>query len=490
MFFRRKKRTQEGSETEPKAQTGPDGSARTGRESAPESKVMGRSPPSTQFLTGEARKDRHTVQVLLETIARVSMSRDLESLLTDIVDSSIGMTGAERGLLLMRGEGKELDVRVARVRGGKPFEEDVRFSTTIANKVLNEIQPVRATVHSESEMLELGKSVYDLKLREVMCVPLTPPGDEGSGPTPPSGVLYVDSRAATRQFTHEELAAFAALAQQISIAMENARLHQDSLEKVRLEQENNLAASIQRNFMPQGPADIPGWDVHGFYEPAAGTAGDFYDFVRMKDGSVAIVVGDVTGHGIGPALITQTAQASLRSYLRLISDPGEVVTLLNQDLSERVSDGRFLTLFLARLCADGRLHGLNAGHELPLLWRRASGDVEALGKGGPALGMIPDEKYEDHAPITLADGDVLVMYTDGLTEVRAADDPDRLFGAEGVKAALIEAASAGKGAKEICAYLVESAMQLSGNMREDDITVVVACRRDPLDGSAGEVNPA
>ncbi len=434
-------------------------------------------PATTQFLTGEATKDRRNVQVLLEAIARVSEARDLDSLLVDIVDRSIEITGAERGLLLMRSAGDGvLAVRVARLRGGEALDEDVRFSTSIANKVLKEVQALRATVHSESEALELGRSVYDLKLRAVMCVPLAAgdPGEEVA--KPPAGVLYVDSRAATRNFSQGELALFAALAQHIYIAMENARLHFDSIEKLRLEQSLELASAIQRDLMPSVPTNLDGWDLHGWYGPADQTAGDFYDFCKMKDGRLAIAVGDVTGHGIGPALITAAAQASMRSYLRMISDPGEVVTLLNQDVCERVEDGRFLTLFLAVLSADGTVDALNGGHALPFLYRSATGEIETIGRGGPALGMIPDETYTAHEPIHLEKGDVLVIYTDGLTEARSPDDHDLMLGEEGVKDILTEIAKTGADSKTICLRLVEDAMKLSGGLREDDITVVVARR--------------
>ena len=337
---------------------------------------------------------------------------------------------------------------------------------------------MRATVHSESEALELGRSVFDLKLRAVMCVPLTPSLD-GEGETkPPSGVLYVDSRAASRQFSQGDLALFAALAQHISIAMENARLHIDSLEKVRLEQSLELASAIQRDLMPEVPRDFPGWELFGWYGPAEGTAGDFYDFVKIKGGDLAIAVGDVTGHGVGPALITAGAQAGMRAYLRLASDPGQVVTLLNQDLSERVEDGRFLTLFLAMLGADGTVRALNGGHSLPFVWRRESGTIDTIGIGGPALGMIADETYTAHDPIHMDTGDVLVIYTDGLIEARNPADPDTLFGEEGAKDVLATAAAGGADAEGIGRALVEAAMQLSGNVREDDITVVVARRRE------------
>jgi serine phosphatase RsbU (regulator of sigma subunit) len=259
--------------------------------------------------------------------------------------------------------------------------------------------------------------------------------------------------------------------------MENARLHFDSLEKLRLEQSLELASAIQRDLMPRVPNDLAGWDLHGWYGPAEKTAGDFYDFVRVKDGRLALVVGDVTGHGIGPALITATAQASLRSYLRMISDPGEVVTMLNQDLCERVEDGRFLTLFLALLRQDGKVDALNGGHALPFVWRRSSGKIETIGVGGPALGMIADERYSAHPPLHLEAGDVLVVYSDGLIEARDPEEKDDLLGEEGAKQVLAQIAARGDDAQAIALALVEAAMTKSRGQREDDLTVVVARRK-------------
>ncbi len=475
MFFRRKKN--------PPAETRPSEPA-PAAPAVPEPAVGSPAgPASTQFLTGEAGRDRRTVQVLLEAIARVSEARDLESLLIDIVDSSIELTGAERGLLVMRGtkEGEML-VRVARVRGKKPVAGDLRYSTTVAGRVLAEARPLRAQVHSESEALELGRSVYDLKLRAVMCVPLSSPsagaggaGAEEAPASPPKGVLYVDSRAATRQFSQPDLALFAALAQHISIAMMNAQLQLDSLEKVRLEQSLELASAIQRDLMPRVPS-IPGWDLAGWYGPAEQTGADFYDFLRVGKGALALVVGDVTGHGIGPALITASAQGSLRTSLRMNPDPGEVVTLLNMDLCERIEDGRFLTLFLATLDENGQVRALNAGHSPPLLWSRADRSVQSIKMCGPALGMIADEVYRAHPPVTMSSGDVLVAYTDGLVEARTAGSEDDFFGEEGLRRTLDAAAGEGLSAREICTRLAEAALERSGGVREDDITVVVARR--------------
>lgn len=484
MLFRRKKRPTEG--------TGEGRPAEPGAPLEPRIEAAGGAPgavSAAQFLTGDTQVDTRTLEVLLEAIARVSDARDrrdLESLLVDIVDRSIEVTGAERGLLLLRREDGELEARVARSRGGRPLEGDARFSTTVARKVLEEVHAYKAMVQSESEALDLARSVYDLKLRAVMCVPLAIPvgtedveasePDPEAASAPPLGVLYVDSRAATRQFSQRDVDLFAALAQHISIALENTRLHLDSIEKVRLEQSLELASAIQRDLMPDIPRDLPGYDLHGWYRPAERTAGDFYDFVKTKDGRLAFSVGDVTGHGVGPALITAAAQASIRSYLRLLPSAGQVVTMLNQDLCERIDDGRFLTLFLCILDPDGGLEHLNAGHTPPLLWRKRTGEIEELTMNGPALGMIEDETYESGAPLSLEPGDVLLVYTDGLTEARDPRKPDVLFGEEGMRRVLAEGAAEGLSAHDLTERVVEAVLELAAGCREDDMTAVVLRR--------------
>lgn len=445
---------------------------------------------STMFLTGDSGRDRSRVELLLGAIAGVSESRDLEPLLTDIVDRSIEVTGAERGLLLMRGRDPEspLEPRVARGRGGvnvagfepgdpKGSAEQLRFSTSIARRVLDTGQALRATVSSDSEALELGRSVFDLKLRAAMCVPLA--ADRGR--TELLGVLYVDSRAATRQFSQSDLSFFAALAQHISIALENARLHLDSLEKLRLEQSLELASAIQRDLMPELPEKSGGFALGGFFRPAERAGGDFYDVHVLKKERLSLVVGDVSGHGIGPALITAAAQAGLRSYMRVVPGPGEVVTLLNQDLSERMEDGRFVTLLLVVLEPDGRFEAVNAGHADAMIWRAAEQRVEIQSEAQGArrelgLGMIDDHEYAVTSDGQLQPGDIMVLYSDGLTEARDLAEPERLFGEDGLAVELERLARADVGPREVAAEIAKAALLLSKDSREDDMTLLVIQR--------------
>jgi serine phosphatase RsbU (regulator of sigma subunit) len=452
-------------------------------------------PPSTLFLTGDGRVDRRTIEVLLGAIARVSQSQDIERLLAYIVDTSIEVTGAERGLILLTGKNGELEPRMARQRGGQTVAGEIRYSTSVVRRVLSDFEPVRATVNSDSEALELGTSVFDLKLRAVMCVPLVRRegaadaiGAAGAadaadaiasgkpGSTSAHGVLYVDSRAATREFKHEDLALFAALSQHISIALENARLHLDGIERARLEHSLEIASQIQSGLMPQIPEKVPGYDVFGWYRPAERTTGDFYDFVHTRGGSLGVVVGDVTGHGIGPALITATAQASLRSYLKVLDDPAGAVGMLNQDLGPRMDDGLFLTLFTGLFAPDGTARVLNAGHTPPLVWRAKTKTIETLRGDGPALGMDDDFAYVEGPRLKMEEGDVLFAYTDGFVEARSASDPDKFFDERGVRTVLERGAAAGQSARELTEALVHAALEFAGGKREDDMTVVAVRR--------------
>ncbi|TDJ76359.1 MAG: GAF domain-containing protein [Planctomycetota bacterium] len=429
---------------------------------------------STEFLSGDSLQDRRSVEVLLEAIAKVSESRDLEALLDYVVDRSVEVTGAERGLLVLYEDGAQV-VRVARKRGGEGIDRgDLRYSTTVVQRVLDDDAPIRTTVHSDAEALELGTSVFDLKLRAVMCVPLNPEGDSDS--LVQRGALYVDSKAATREFKDKDLSLFFALATHIAIALENARLHMLSLEKVKLEQSMEIATEIQSGLMPKTPTSIPGLDVYGWYLPAEHASGDFYDFIKTKAGHLAVVVGDVTGHGIGPALITATAQSSLRAYVRLLEDPAAIVTMMNQDLAERMDAGMFLTLFMAYFTDDGHLKFVNAGGTPPLVWRQASGTIESISGTGPAVGMMADTEYEEGPVMSMSEGDILFAFTDGLVEARHVSDPDRLFGDEGMRAVVADVAASGRSAREMTEEIVRCVREFSGGVREDDMTVVVVRR--------------
>jgi sigma-B regulation protein RsbU (phosphoserine phosphatase) len=481
MFFSRKKAADQAPGPGVGAQPG-HGSERPGAPSAAGSAESDREPVSpVSFLSGDQRADARKVDVLLRAIRRVSEVQQqgdtLEGLLGDIVEGSIEVTGAERGLLVMEGDGGLLEVRVSRTRGGSGFVDE-RFSTTIARRVLDGSEPIKATVQSDSEALELGRSAHDLKLRAVMCVPLEAfdGRDRAEASGRPQGVLYVDSRVAKGQFRQSDLALFSALAQHISVALRNAQLSLERLENERMRRQLEESEAIQKHLMPRLPDDQRGFDLHGWYRPAEHAAGDFFDFVDAAGGGLAVVVGDVSGHGIGPALITASAQGHLSAYLSMMEDLPTVVTKLNADLSRRIETGRFMTLLIARLEADGRVVTINAGHQPALVWRAATGTVEELPGGDLAVGILADHDYAAATCSSFEPGDALLAYTDGVVEARSPGSESGFLGREGLAQLFGDCMREGLSARSAAMRLADAALSEGGGRVDDDVTLVVARR--------------
>lgn len=421
----------------------------------------------TSFLTGDERADSSKLTLLLRTIAEVNSMVDLNQLLVSIVDKAITVTKAERGLLLLRdAKTRALSVHVARDARGADVTKDTRYSRNVTAQVDSSGVPVRTMVNSDVEALEIGRSVFDLKIRAVMCVPLTVNKKT-------LGVVYVDSRVASREFTVGDLAFFAAFASQAAIALENARLVKESIEKERMAQELRLANEIQRRMLPSSAPRVQGYDLHGYYEPTTEATGDAYDFVTLPRGGVAVVVGDVSGHGIGPALVSMSARARLRTYLGMGVALGEAVSRLHRDLQGEIDDGTFQTLFVMTLDpARGEIRFVNAGHPPACLLRAATGEFEALTRTGPALGWPHDEQYQPAGPIELAPGDLLLAYTDGIVEARRGKE--ELFGEDRLRRSL--ALRRGGSAQGVVDGLVGSVKEFCGGRAEDDLTLVALKR--------------
>ncbi len=424
---------------------------------------------SVAFLAAGSTADRRRVEVLLDSIARVSSSPDLDNLLDHVVDSAIETTRAERGFLVLK-EGADAEPLVRVARGGGIALENVRYSTSVVAKVMESGQPMRSTVRAGETPADLGASLVNLKLRAVMCVPVEMGGEGNEAGA--LGVLYLDSRAATREFTDADLGLFHALAQHIAIALQNRKLALQAVDRARLQRSLEIAEEIQQGLMPDSSPQVEGFVVHGWFRAAEHAAGDFFDFVPTQSGSLAAVVGDVSGHGIGPALITATAQAGLRAYLRLNNDPAEVLSLLNQDLSERMEVGMFLTLALAIVGRDGQVQIVNAGHPAPFVWRHKTQNIECLGAHELAVGLSEGHSYSVTSSLSLDPGDLLLMYSDGLVEARHPIRPDRLFGEDGLRAVLSDVGYRGGSAEELVSELSRNVLEFCDGSREDDMTLV------------------
>jgi serine phosphatase RsbU (regulator of sigma subunit) len=253
--------------------------------------------------------------------------------------------------------------------------------------------------------------------------------------------------------------------------------HARELEKQRdrLEHELDLARRIQARLLPSAPPHLPGLDVAGLSESAREVGGDYYDHVDLGGGRLLLVIADVSGKGVPAALLMSGFRAALVSQDLSQARPEDVASRVNEFLNRSVEPGRFVTAFLGLLdAASGTLTYVNAGHNPPLLLR-AGGALEPLEAGGVILGILPGTRYE-RGEVTLAPGDLLALYTDGVTE--GANAANEMWGEERLAALLRASASAS--AKDIAQRIVREVRAFEGERGPaDDITVLVAKREVP-----------
>ncbi len=416
----------------------------------------------SNFLTGDAARDSRNVNILLQTIAAANSSIELDALIVNVVDLSLELTGAERGILLLY-EGDRLRVRMARDNQRRNLPPNIHFSHTVPARVAKEGKPVSLT--DSASPMDFSQSVVDLKLLTVMCVPLRVNNRI-------TGVLYVDSQLKTKEFTNQDLTLLNALAYQVAITIDNARLFEHYVEKQRMQQELDIARDIQRQLLPQGPLSVPGFDIHGTSVGCEETSGDYFDYFRFGENRVGMVVGDVAGHGVPAAMFMATARALLRAFLFADSDPAVTLGNLNNFLSEDMETGRFMTMFYGDIDLSTRtLRYVRAGHNAPLLYRRATDTFDELDAPGVALGMVRGFRYRIAEPVRIGPGDILFLYTDGIIESMNAKKEQ--FEIERVADILRK--NRDRPVKEICETLSAAVADFTDHAPpQDDLTVVVA----------------
>jgi len=282
------------------------------------------------------------------------------------------------------------------------------------------------------------------------------------------GTLHV-YRSERGGFLRDEVRMLQALANHAAVAITNARLYEESQAKRRMERELRVAGEIQRQLLPRRAPKIAGFDIAAVSLPCHQVGGDFFDFVPTREGRTAVIIGDVAGKGVPAALEMASARAAIRAYLERTNRPSEAVHRLNVFLSHDIRGGRFVTLFCGVIEPGARVFEYcNGGHNPPLLMR--DGETIPLETGGMVLGADEEEWYEN-GNVRLRKGDLLVFYTDGVTE--AVSRRGELFGTERLMRVLRRKQAAAsrdivKGVREAIRRFARGAEQ------SDDITLIVA----------------
>ncbi|OHB85778.1 MAG: hypothetical protein A2V98_11200 [Planctomycetes bacterium RBG_16_64_12] len=355
------------------------------------------------------------LRALLEITRSLHKTIGLDEVLPQILDSLfVIFPPVDRGFIVLEDDEGELTPRWVKVRRGDT-DDTVPISRTVVRRAMESRQAILSADAADDSRFKNSSSVSAAPIRSMMCAPLI--HKDGSA----FGALQVDTIHARDRFREDDLEVLLTVAKQASIAIDNARLHEQTLRQRTFERELEVAREIQRSFLPKERPQLSGYEFFDYYEPAYDVGGDFYDYIPLPDGRWALLVADVVGHGVGAAMLTAKLAAEVRFRLLSAREPVEAINQLNASFARDLVKGHFITCLMAVLTPDtGDVAIVNAGHMRPIL-RRGDGQIADLGdeQAGLPLGVLGGRRYAQ-CTIQLSPGELLVMYTDGISEAMNA----------------------------------------------------------------------
>jgi serine phosphatase RsbU (regulator of sigma subunit) len=440
-------------------------------------------PPQSAFLNGltdvtttsSDTSERLDLASVLKSAQAMSSEIVLANLLEKLLSITMENAGAQKGFLVLESGGQllvEAEMSVDRqdvtIRQSTPLESSHALSRSIVNYVARTLEPV--VLDDAANAGKFTHTPYVLKLRpkSILCMPLTTKDKL-------TGVLYLENNLATGVFTAGHLEALKVLSSQAAISLENARLYDRLADYSRSLEEViaalNLAQEVQQNLLPQRPPQLETIDVAGRSLYCDETGGDYYDYIELPNGSLGIVVGDVSGHGVSAALLMASVRGYLRARATLSGSTGEIITGVNRLISlDTVETGQFMTLFyLVVEPRNNRISWVRAGHDPGFLYCPHSDQFEALSGAGMALGVDESWKYEDYNR-AVTPGQIVLLTTDGIFEAHSPEG--EMFGKERFKE--IVRKNADLEAEGIRKAIFDTVTEYRGDEpQEDDITLVI-----------------
>ena len=358
-------------------------------------------------------KPETKLKAILEIGKALSGSLGLEQVLDKTLEGLFRIfQQADEGFIMLREEEKKkLIVKATKTRRKTESDDQVHVSMTIVRKALETSEGILSANAQDDSRFRASESISSLRIRSMICAPLV------SRELGPLGVIQITTNDPGLQFRDEDLDLLISVAMQIALAVENAYLYHQALKQRDMERDLEFATQVQLGFLPHARPKLPGYEFADYYEPAQRVGGDYFDYIQLPNGRLAVALADVAGKGVPAALLMARLYSSVRYHLISEPDAAAAMTGLNAEISVSGLGHRFITCLI--MIIDPVAHQMtlvNAGHLAPLR-RDAAGKVEPIGsvESGMPLGILADQTFQQ-TKYDLNPGESWLVFTDGVTE--------------------------------------------------------------------------
>jgi serine phosphatase RsbU (regulator of sigma subunit)/pSer/pThr/pTyr-binding forkhead associated (FHA) protein len=426
---------------------------------------------------GSGRHPRLTVkpeaklQAVLEISTNLGKTLELERVLPKMLESLFKIfPQADRGFIVLKDQQtRKLIIKALRLRRDEE-NTPTRLSNTIVNQAMQTGRAILSADAGDDRRFSESQSVSDMQIRSLMCAPLM--SQEGEA----LGVIHLDTQDFRMQFVQDDLDVLTAVTTLAAVALENAHLHSAAMKQRDMERDLEFATQVQLGFLPTERPQVDGYQFYDFYEAAQSVGGDFFDYVSLPDGRLAVSCGDVAGKGVPAALLMARLYSSTRYHLLAEPTPAWAMMALNQVIVAAALGHRFVTCVL--IVIDPKKHELtlvSAGHPCPML-RDAEGRVQKLGadQSGFPLGVDPKHQY-NQLTLSIRPGDTLLLFTDGVTE--AMNPQNELYSLKRLTTFFEHGPS---DIEELGEALVEDVERFTEGRAQSDDICLIGFRRLPL----------
>jgi len=407
------------------------------------------------------------LNALIEITRQLTGTLSLDDVLPRVLESLFTIfLQADRGFIIMDDGKGNMIPRWSKSR--RDEDSEIRISKTIMSHVMDSREAILSADAAADSRFEMSQSITDFKIRSIMCAPLVDSEERVVG------VIQIDTLDQRKRFQKEDLEVLVTVAMQAVAAIERAQMHDDAIKQIAFKRDLNAANQVQIGFLPSQEPQVAGYSFYHYYLAANSVGGDYYDYVSLSDGRVAVLVGDVVGHGIAASLMMAKLSAEARYCLASNPDPQLAMFHLNNAFTNATPSDKFVTLALAVLNpVTHEVKLVNAGHN-PVMIRKPDGAVELRYEEeiGLPVGILDDMDY-DLVTFTVNPGETVVIFTDGINEAMDAD------GNQFTMERMVEIFSQPRNnVRDAGEALIKACQQFMGDSPQFDDICMVAFHRD------------